>query len=295
VILRDQNAKQRAVTLFRRLIDEFPQSDLARDATAAATELYTEVGDHKSASLLLERLASSRGASPERADLLYEAATRAKEGNAPDRAVELYEQFLKVTAANDLRTSVARLAVAKAKLAAGKEPEAERAAQETISRAPYGEGEIGQRLQGILAEARLVLGEIALRRYERVRLTEPLDRSIPAKQKSLDEAVRHLTTAASYGFADVSLASTYKIGYLQLAFADALADAPRPRNLRPEEMKRYEELLSEQTRPYREAAEKAFRLTLEQATQAGIENEWTARARSALGRFGGAASASLMR
>jgi cellulose synthase operon protein C len=140
-----------------------------------------------------------------------------------------------------------------------------------------------------------VLGEIALRRYERVRLTEPLDRSIPAKQKSLDEAVRHLTTAASYGFADVSLASTYKIGYLQLAFADALADAPRPRNLRPEEMKRYEELLSEQTRPYREAAEKAFRLTLEQATQAGIENEWTARARSALGRFGGAASASLMR
>ena len=39
-------------------------------------------------------------------------------------------------------------------------------------------------------------------------------------------------------------------------------------------------------KPYREGAEKAFRNTLEQAKNAGVENEWTARARSSLVGFG---------
>ena len=44
-------------------------------------------------------------------------------------------------------------------------------------------------------------------------------------------------------------------------------------------------------KPYREGAEKAFRLTLEQGKNAGIENEWTARARSSLVEFGGSPTA----
>ena len=292
VLMRDQGAKDRAAQLFQRLLTEFPGSELTRDATVAATAIYTETGDHRSASTVLEQAAARRTGSPESADLLYQAATQAKEGGSAERAAELYEKFLRASSGSDLRAAVARLAIAKARFAAGKDQEAERYAQETISRAPMtATGDEPQRLQLVNAEARLLLGELAIRRYERVRLVEPLAKALPQKQAALDELVRQLTTAAGYGFADVSLASTFKIGYAQLAFANALMNAPRPRNLRPDEMSRYEELLREQVRPYREAAEKAFRLTLEKAQQAGIENEWTARARVALGEFGGVAGA----
>ena len=105
----------------------------------------------------------------------------------------------------------------------------------------------------------------------------------------MEETVRHFTEAAGYSFADVSLASYYKIGYAQLDFANAVMQAPRPRNLSPTERVQYEALLREQVSPYRQAAEKSFRLTLEQGKTAGVENEWTARARGALGEFGGEA------
>jgi len=62
--------------------------------------------------------------------------------------------------------------------------------------------------------------------------------------------------------------------------------APRPKTLSADQRDQYDALLREQMKPYREGAQKAFRTTLDQGKSAGIENEWTARARSALVEFG---------
>ena len=143
-----------------------------------------------------------------------------------------------------------------------------------------------QQAQLILAEARLIVGDTSLRRFEAVRLVEPLAASLKKKQQAMDLALEDLRAAAAYGFADVSLASYYKIGYAQLDFANAVMQAPRPRTLSADQREQYDAALREQMKPYREGAEKAFRNTLEQAKNAGVENEWTARARSSLVGFG---------
>ena len=84
------------------------------------------------------------------------------------------------------------------------------------------------------------------------------------------------------------LASYYKIGYVQLEFATAVMQAPRPKTLSADQRDQYDALLGQQMKPHRDGAEKVFRLTLERGENAGIENEWTARARSAQVEFGGA-------
>ena len=112
-----------------------------------------------------------------------------------------------------------------------------------------------------------------LRRFEAVRLVEPLAASLKKKQQAMDLALEDLRAAAAYGFADVSLASYYKIGYAQLDFANAVMQAPRPRTLSADQREQYDAALREQMKPYREGAEKAFRNTLEQAKNAGVENE----------------------
>ncbi|MEA2624163.1 MAG: hypothetical protein QOD06_208 [Candidatus Binatota bacterium] len=245
-----------AAALYREVVESQPGAVAARDAALAGAGIYRRLGDAGS-------------------------------------AITLYEKFLGTSPPDDLRAVRVRAELARALLDAGRDADAERFAREAGARAPVGlSGEEIGRLEGALAEARLVLADVALRRFDAVQLVEPVERALDAKRRALDEALTRLREAATYGFADVSLASYYKIGYAQLRFAEALLEAPRPRNLNHEEQDRYDTLLREQASPYRLEAEKAFRLTLERAHAAGVENEWTALARGALGRFAAAGPAS---
>lgn len=286
--LRDAGEKARALALFHRLLELHPAAEVTRDATIAATAIYRELGDSAGAADLLER-AAGRGGSAASGDLLFEAGLQARAANAPKRVISVFEKFLRAHPGNDLRSATARIAIAKASWQLDRDADTQRWARETLATAPLGtaSGDDSQKVQVILAEARFLLGETALRRYSAIRLTEPVAKNLKLKQAALEEALRSFTEAAGYGFADVSLASYYKIGYAQLDFVNAVMQAPRPRNLSVTERVQYDALLREQMAPYREGAEKSFRLTLEQGKTAGVENEWTARARIALGEFGG--------
>jgi tetratricopeptide (TPR) repeat protein len=287
ILYRDQGDKNRSLGLLRDVVDKYPKSDLARDATAAADDLYKQSGDAAGAANFLARAASTSGNPAESANLLYEAATRARAGNYTAQAVDFYEQFLRLRPPSDLRASTARIFIAKQYARQGRDAEAERVAREVMSTTSLsGTPQDVQQAQLILAEARLIVGDTSLRRFEAVRLVEPLAVSLKKKQQAMDLALEDLRAAAAYGFADVSLASYYKIGYAQLDFANAVMQAPRPRTLSADQREQYDAALREQMKPYREGAEKAFRNTLEQAKNAGVENEWTARARSSLVGFG---------
>jgi hypothetical protein len=220
-------------------------------------------------------------------NLLYEAASRARAGNYTAQASDLYERFLQTRPPNDLRAANARLYIALQHDRQGRGADAERLARETMNGLSLtGTPQDIQQAQLILAQSRLILGDAALHRFEAIRLVEPLAPSLKKKQQAMEQALEELRAAAAYGFAEVSLASYYKIGYAQYEFSTAVMQAPRPKTLSADQRDQYDALLREQMKPYREGAEKAFRITLDQAKTAGVENEWTARARSALVEFG---------
>lgn len=283
VLLRDSGEKPRAVSLFQRVVDRYPKNELARDATIAATRIYQESGDARSATGMLERAAANLSG-PEATEYLHEAAVQAEKSGNHAEVYRLHEKFLNSTRINDVRAGKSRIAMARSAWALGRTADAETAARKAIARLPASSAGDPE-AQLVMAEAHLILGEAALRRFDAVRLVEPVARNLRKKQAALDEAVDLLNRAASYGFADVSLASLYKIGYAQASFAHAIMNAPRPRNLSPEDQVQYEALLQEQITPYREAARTAYQTVLARGQSAGVENEWTARARGALAQL----------
>jgi tetratricopeptide (TPR) repeat protein len=281
VLCRDNGDKARALALFRKLIEDYPRTDLARDATAAADDIYKKSGDASGAAMFLAQAAAT-GDDP---NLLYEAAARARAGNYTAQASDLYDRFLRTRPPNDLRAASARIFLAQQYGRQGRGAEAERLARETIANVTLtGTPEQIQQAQLVLAQARLVLGEAALGRFDAIRISDA--GTLKRKQQAMEAALEELRAAAAYGFAEVSLASYYKIGYAQLEFSTAVMQAPRPKTLSAEQRDQYDSLLAAQMKPYREGAEKAFRITLDQARSAGVENEWTARARSSLVEFG---------
>jgi tetratricopeptide (TPR) repeat protein len=293
ILYRDHGDKTRALGLLRTVVETYPKADLARDATAAADDLYKQTGDAAGAADFLARAASAGGSNPtESANLLYEAASRARAGNYTAQAIDLYDKYLRLRPPNDVRAATAKMFIAKQHARQGRDADAERLARDTLATTPMsGTPQDIQQVQLLLAEARLIIGDASLRRFEEIRLVEPLAASLKRKQTAMELTLEDLRAAAAYGFADVSLASFYKIGYAQLDFANAVMQAPRPKTLGAEQRQQYDAALREQMRPYREGAEKAFRMTLDQAKTAGIENEWTARARSSLVEFGDRPSA----
>lgn len=259
--------------MLRTLLETYPKSELTGDAAGTAD--------------FPARAATSSDGSTESANLLYEAVVRARSGDSTAQAVDLYQTFLKVRPADDLRAASARIYLAEQYSRQGRDAETERLARETIAATPMtGTPHDLQQAQLVLAQARLIFGDGALRRFEAMRVAEPLAAGLQRKQQATEAALTGLRAAAAYGFADVSLASYYKIGYAQPDFANAVMQAPRPKTLSADQREQYDAALRQQMQPYREGAEKAFRATLEQGKNADVENEWTARALSSLVEFG---------
>ena len=69
ILYRDQGDKNRSLGLLRDVVDKYPKSDLARDATAAADDLYKQSGDAAGAANFLARAASTSGNPAESANL----------------------------------------------------------------------------------------------------------------------------------------------------------------------------------------------------------------------------------
>ncbi len=287
LLLRDNGQKNRAVQLLRTLTEQYPQSELSKDATAAAADLYTQSGDAAGAADFLARAANGKSG-PESANLFYEAATRARAANSTAQAMDFYQKFLDSRPPNDFRALTARSFMAEQLGRQGRIADAERLAREIQATSSLnGTPDEIQQAQLAIAKARLILGDANMQRAEAIQLVEPMTMSLKKKQQAMEIAMQDLQAAAAFGFAEVSLASYYKIGYVQLDFANSVMQAPRPRSLSADQQGQYDQLLSEQMKPYREGAERAFRTTIEQARAAGIENEWVTRARGALLQFGG--------
>lgn len=59
----------------------------------------------------------------------------------------------------------------------------------------------------------MIVGEAELRRFDQIRLTEPLTASLKQKQQAMKATLDELRAAPAYGFAEVYLASDHEMGY----------------------------------------------------------------------------------
>lgn len=133
----------------------------------------------------------------------------------------------------------------------------------------------------LLAQVRFRFAEEADRRYADVRLTQPLPKSIAVKQKQLDSVLVRYRRTVDMGVPEWAHAATYRIGEALMGFGEALEKSERPADLSGDDLKAYENVLTEQAVTFRDRGEAVWTELL-QRSQGSVADAWMSRARGAL-------------
>jgi len=136
--------------------------------------------------------------------------------------------------------------------------------------------------KSIAAQAALDIGRISAQDASRIRLSAPVERSLPQRKAAVEVAIQALEKAAAYGYTDITTASTYELGLVYQSFAKALTDSERPRGLSAEEIEQYNILLEEQSLPFEEKAISTHEINLKRVGQ-GLYDTSIANSVTALG------------
>jgi hypothetical protein len=140
----------------------------------------------------------------------------------------------------------------------------------------------------LIAQVRFLQGEEAYTPYGAAVLRQPLDRSIPAKQKLLDQTLARYRQCVDLGDSEWAHASTYRIGQALVAFGDALQQSERPADLKGEDIAAYNEILSNQARVFYTRGEDVWAELLRQKQRETPDEPWIRQAQSSLWkRLGG--------
>ncbi|WP_299695885.1 tetratricopeptide repeat protein [Hydrocarboniphaga sp.] len=131
------------------------------------------------------------------------------------------------------------------------------------------------------AQANLEIGRGQAQTARQLALSQPLEKSLAARKSATDAAVASLSSAAGYGYADVTTAATYELGTVYRDFGKAILDSARPANLKGEPLEQYKLLLEEQANPFEEKAIETYEANLGRMKQ-GLWNDWIHRSANAL-------------
>ena len=146
-----------------------------------------------------------------------------------------------------------------------------------------------ERMNFLAAQASLQLANIDRQEFDSLRLTQPLKKSLKAKQKSLKRTINAYKQVLDYGVADFVTAANFQIADMYVQLSQSIMDSSRPPGLSALELEQYEILLEEQAYPFEEQAIDLHEVNLHRLWS-GTSDEWTERSLAALrvlmpGRF----------
>ena len=136
--------------------------------------------------------------------------------------------------------------------------------------------------KGLLAQVRYLQGEEARASYLAARLGQPLEKSIPVKQKLLDSTLVRYRASVDLGVSEWADASAYRIGETLVAFGEALERSERPADLQGEDLKAYEDVILEQSQTFYDRGEEVWSDLLRERGKDAAPDAWVAKAQEAL-------------
>ena len=135
-----------------------------------------------------------------------------------------------------------------------------------------------ERVKYLASESMYLLAADQFDAFRAVRLTQPLNRSLKKKQRSLDASLKGYQEAAEVGVLEFVSKANFSMANLYQVLAEDLMASERPGNLNALEQDQYELLLEEQAYPFEEQAIALHQNNL----RLGWQTEWTAAVNSSL-------------
>ena len=267
-------AWDRAAVVLEEFRRDYPDSEFADDVTQKLAVSYLETGKAGQAAGEFERIANAPTSSDDvRREALWKAA-------------DLYEQTGAITSEqrvlNDIVSRypnpVSESVEARARLlelarGAGNEQEVNARLRELIAVDATAGAQRSDRTRYLAATASLGLAEPVRKRFEVVKLTQPLADSLKLKKDLMEDVIDAYTKASDYGVAEITTAATFRLGEIYEQFSSDLMESDRPTNLADDALEQYEILLEEQAFPFEEKAIDLYVANTARAAD-GVYDEW---------------------
>jgi TolA-binding protein len=133
----------------------------------------------------------------------------------------------------------------------------------------------------LAAKASYELAENERIKYEKVKITLPLDKSINKKNKRMKAALERYTQSVQIGVLEFTTSATYRIAQLYSQFSEGLMASERPPGLDELELEEYGYLLEDQAFPLEEAAIEVHQ-TNAGRTFDGLYDQWVKKSYGSL-------------
>ncbi|MGB5165069.1 MAG: tetratricopeptide repeat protein [Woeseiaceae bacterium] len=267
-------AWDRATGVLEQYRRDYPDSEFADDVSAKLAVTYLEAGRGAKAAEEFERIAVAESSSDEiRREALWKAAELyEKSGSVASEARVLGSVIERYP--NPLSESIeARYRLLQIATESGNEAERVMRLQELVDVDKFAGAQRSDRTRYLAATASIELAEPARRKFEVLKLKQPLAESMKIKRAAMEDVIEAYTTSADYGVAEVTTAATFRLGEIYQRFSADLMDSERPAELDEAALEQYEFLLEEQAFPFEEKAIDLYKANTDR-TQDGVYDEW---------------------
>ena len=271
--LKDWPSAERVLEGFR---SAYPANTLQADVDKKLAVAYQADSKPLQAAEAYQRVAARSTESAEtRRDASWLAATLYDQAKSPE-TLRAYENYV-----NAFPQPMERAMDARERLAAISKERGDNGRQaywlKAIIAADESAGaQRSDRTRALGARASLDIGRAAANEVREIRLSLPLEKSLPRKKAAMENAISSLNKAASYGFVDVATAATHELGVVYQDFGKSLMDSDRPNKMSALELEQYNALLEEQAFPFEEKAISTYETNLKNIRQ-GVFDDWVAK------------------
>ncbi len=276
--------EDRAIACYQRLIGTYETSEYFSDSILLANPLYEKRNAWDEIEKNIDLLFYSDPSNEDARQALFSLAKILKKRGVPQRSIAGFEKYRARYPEDLSRGLEATYQIAELRQKGGLETEA----LDTYRRL-LDEHRSAQSADGPLdfddfklAKAHFLLAEDTYRRYQAIRLIEPVEVNWKRKEELLDQVIKEYLVTVDYRYPEFSIPASFRIGEAYEDFGEALVTSDRPPGLSEEEREAYDELLEEKAYPYEEKAVETYELTLTKSEQAGVFNEWVGRAHQRL-------------
>ena len=267
-------AWDRASGVLEKFRRDYPDSEFADDITQKLAVSYLSSGRAVEAAAEFERIAVAeesgndvrREALWKAAELYEQSGVSASEQRVLANIIERYPNPL----AESIEARYRLLQIAEQN---GNEQERNARLRDIVQADAMAGAQRTDRTRFLAAKASLELAEPVRRRFEVVKLTQPLAESMKLKRALMEEVLAVYTNLADYGIAEVTTAATFRLGEAYESFSADLMDSERPANLDAAALEQYELLLEEQMFPFEEKAIDLYKANADR-TADGVYDDW---------------------
>jgi tetratricopeptide (TPR) repeat protein len=291
----DQQAYDRAVTIYRRLVDEFPQSEHVPAALYNLGLAFEKLVEWEEAAAAFQRVVDEHPDAPSRRDAYFRLAFA---GSKLERWPAVVDAFWGVRQGYSL--DVMDELEARVGMAVGLVMQEDylTAEREFLRALRFHEEQAKERYlpaDYFVGQSRFYLGEIYARWFEAKALSEPLEDEgswVELMGAELEEKCRLLLRAQSnfirtirVGHTGWATAAGYRIGSLYEVLYDQLLDVPVPTSLSESAREVYREELRKRVSVLVVKAIRVYEMSLEMAERVGEKNDWVQRTNASLDRM----------